>query len=237
MDIFLSVLLSAVTVMVAIVVYVYLVSSVYPWLCMHAVWIKRGQGSPRGDRGVRRVRFPDGRGVVYEPHPALRRYVPSYALYTHNDQKYIRLSLHPKVAYIRYDVAVFNYRGRLLEVLEVSERISGEGVSRSVRLPERTAYACVVPRQVDGEYVGRDATVGYGIRGMGVYLALSTVTAVIVGYVLHGSVFGILDAVWRGSWEIRSLGATLAASALLGILGAAGVLLTHELHRRRVINR
>ena len=184
MDIFLSVLLSAVTVMVAIVVYVYLVSSVYPWLCMHAVWIKRGQESPRGDRGVRRVRFPDGRGVVYEPHPALRRYVPSYALYTHNDQKYIRLSLHPKVAYIRYDVAVFNYRGRLLEVLEVSERISGEGVSRSVRLPERTAYACVVPRQVDGEYVGREVTVGYSLAGIIVLTVLTVATTMATGYIL-----------------------------------------------------
>ncbi|MBR5124923.1 MAG: hypothetical protein IKU90_07295 [Clostridia bacterium] len=235
MDIFLSVLLSAVTVMVAIVVYVYLVSSVYPWLCMHAVWIKRGQGSPRGDRGVRRVRFPDGRGVVYEPHPALRRYVPSYALYTHNDQKYIRLSLHPKVAYIRYDVAVFNYRGRLLEVLEVSERISGEGVSRSVRLPERTAYACVVPRQVDGEYVGREVTVGYSLAGIIVLTVLTVATTMATGYILYGEFSYVMTELL--GLETISLLRTMLVSLLTGVACAAWMLFMYYLHTIRKLNR
>ena len=235
MDIFLSVLLSAVTVMVAIVVYVYLVSSVYPWLCMHAVWIKRGQGSPRGDRGVRRVRFPDGRGVVYEPHPALRRYVPSYALYTHNDQKYIRLSLHPKVAYIRYDVAVFNYRGRLLEVLEVSERISGEGVSRSVRLPERTAYACVVPRQVDGEYVGREVTVGYSLAGIIVLTVLTVATTMATRYILYGEFSYVMTELL--GLETISLLRTMLVSLLTGVACAAWMLFMYYLHTIRKLNR
>ena len=190
-----------------------------------------------GERGLRRVTFPGGRAVVYAPTPRIRRYISSYVLTKEAEGVFIRCRIHESIAYLRYDVATFDAKGRLLDVLRVSERITACGCTHGVRLPRDTAYATLVLRRVDGEYVGRDATVGYGIRGMGVYLALSTVTAVIVGYVLHGSVFGILDAVWRGSWEIRSLGATLAASALLGILGAAGVLLTHELHRRRVINR
>ena len=235
MDIFLSALLSAVTVMVAIVVYVYLVSSVYPWLCMHAVWIKNRKGYPRGDRGVRRVRFPEGRGVVYEPHPALRRYVPHYALYTRNDQKYIRLSLHPQTAYIRYDVAVFNSRGRLLEVLEVSERISEEGVSRSVRLPDRTAYACVVPRQVDGEYVGREVTVGYSLAGTIVLTVLTVATTVMMGYTLHGEFNYVMTELM--GLEPISLPRTLLVSLLTGVACAAWVLFMYYLHTIRKLNR
>ncbi len=222
------------TAAVAVAAYLYLLVSLYPRLTLRWVW----KGDPLlGDRGLRRVTFPGGRAVVYAPAPGIRRYIPTYALIKEAEGVFIRCRIHESIAYIRYDVATFDAKGKLLDVLRVSERITACGCTHGVRLPRNTAYATLVLRRVDGEYVGRDATVGYGIRGMGIYVALSAVTAAIVGYILHGSIFGILDAVWRGPWEIRSLGATLVASVLLGILGAAGVLLMHELHRKQVINK
>ena len=235
MDTILTALPGIVIALTAISVYVYLVSSVYPWLCMRIVWIRR-QGEPhRGDRGIRRVRFPAGRGVVYEPHPAARRYVPQYALFVRNDRKYIRMCLHPKTAFIRCDVAVFDRLGRLLEVLEISERITTEGATRPVRLPDRTAYACVIPRQVDGEYTGREVTVGYSLAGVISMAILTVLTTVAVGYLLH-SELGYAMTELTGTDPV-SLLTTLLVSTLLGILCAGWMLLMYYLHTVRTLNR
>ncbi len=235
METILLILPGALTVLAVMGVYVYLVSSVYPWLCMHTVWSSRRDAFPRGDRGIRRVRFPAGRGVVCEPHPSVRRYVPRYALFTCNDRKYIRLCVHPKTAYIRYDVAVFSNVGRLLEVLEVSERLTSEGTTRPVRLPDRTAYACVIPRRVDGEYTGREVAVCYSLAGIVTMAALTVATTVVVGYLMHGEITYALTEL-MGTAPV-SLARTLLISFLLGILCAGWMLLMYYLHTVRKLNR
>ena len=233
MDI-LDLILPFITVPIVMGVYVYLVSSVYPWLCMHILRFYPRGALPRGDRGVRRVRFPEGRGIVCEPHPSVRRYVPRYALFTRDGQKYIRLSVHEKTAYIRCDVVLFNNRGRLIEVLEISERLTSEGTTRPVRLPDRTAYACVIPRQVDGEYTGREVAVGYSLPGALTMAALTVVTTVVVGAFLHGELTYLMTEM-TGK-DPASLVGTLLVSALLGILCAAWMLLMYYLHTVRKLN-
>ena len=57
----LSYIQSAATILAAVCIYVYLVASVYPWLTMHLAWRKK---IPYTDRGVKRVKFPTGRGIV-----------------------------------------------------------------------------------------------------------------------------------------------------------------------------
>jgi hypothetical protein len=165
----------------------------------------------------------------------VRRYIPRYALFTRNDQKYIRLSVHPKTAFIRYDVAVFNNGGRLIEVLEVSERLTSEGSTRPVRLPDRTAYACVIPRRVDGEYTGREVTVGYSLAGTVTMAALTVATTVAVGYILHDEITYTMTEL-MGTSPV-SLARTLLISFLLGILCAGWMLLMYYLHTVRKLNR
>lgn len=223
---------SILTVLAAAVIYVYLVASVYPWLTMHLA-LRRGK--PYSDRGLRRVRFPEGRGVVCCPDPRVRRYVPKYALFTSEGNKYIRLCVDRRVNYIRYDVVTLDRRGRLLDVLEVSERLTAEGTTRAVRLPAATAYARVIPRQVDGEYMDREVIVGYSLVGTAVFAALTVLTTVLVGYLLHGELTYLLTEM--GGLPPVSLGRTLGISALLGVLCAAWAVLMHYLHALRRINR
>lgn len=231
----LSLILPLITVPIVMGIYVYLVSSVYPWLCMHAVRVYPRKGLRGGDRGIRRVRFPEGHGVVYEPHPTVRRYVPRYALFTRNGQKYVRLNVHEKTAFIRCDVLLFNSRGRLIEVLEISERLTSEGSTRPVRLPDRTAYACVIPRRVDGEYTCQDVAVGYSPVGAAALAVLTVATTVAVGAYMHGELTYLLTALTHK--EPPSLLPTLLVSALLGALCAAWMLLMYYLHTVRKLNR
>lgn len=225
-----------VTVLAAIFIYVYLVSSVYPWLTMHLAWKqKRGSRIVRGDRGLLRVKFPEGRGVIYEPDPRVRRYISKYALFAKDGCKYIRCRVDSRIAYIRYDVATFDRRGRLLDVQEVSERLTAEGETAAVRLPTRTAYACVLPRQVDREYVGREMTVCYSPTGIGIFTGLTVVTTVAIAYLLHNSLTYIMTGLTF--MEGESFTATLLVSVLLGAICAEWVVLMHYLHSVRTLNR
>ncbi|MBO5511072.1 MAG: hypothetical protein J6B24_04995 [Clostridia bacterium] len=227
-----SLLQSLATVLTVTVIYVYLIASVYPWLTMHLAWRKR---MPYSDRGLLRVKFPEGRGVICEPQPRVKRYIPKYALFTMDGCKYIRLRVHRRVNFIRYDVVTFDRKGRLLDVLEVSERLTSEGNTRAVRLPTATAYAAVIPRQVDGEPVGREASVGYSLVGTAVYGGLTVLTTVFVGYMLHSELSYLLTSLTNRTPE--SFGGTLVVSLLVGIACAAWMVLMHYLHAVRKINR
>ena len=224
----LSYIQSAVTIIAAICIYTYLVASVYPWLTMRLAPRKK---FPLPDRGLTRVKFPEGRGMICEPDLSARRYIPRYALFVKDGKKYIRLQVHERVNYIRYDVLTFDHRGRLLDVLEVAERLASEGATRAVRLPAATAYARVIPRKVDGEYLGGEIVVGYSVGGTIAYAALTVITTILVGYLLHGEVAYLLEGL------TAPLGKTLILSALLGILTAGWTVLMHYRHAARKINR
>lgn len=229
----LFIILALLMVIVLAVVYVYLTASVYPWLTMHLTWRKR---KPFTDRGLLRVKFPKGRGVVYEPDPRVRRYISKYALFTSEGKKYIRLRVDERINYIRYDVVAFDRRGRLLDVLEVSERLASAGSPRAVRLPTATAYTAVLPRKIDGEYTGKDMAVGYSPVGIAVYAALTVLTTVFMAFLIRSEIPNLL---YSGDSFIAyySAGATLALSLLLGVVNSLWVVFMHYLHAIRKINR
>ena len=229
----LFIILALLFALVLTAIYVYMVASVYPWLTLHPAWRKR---KPHTDRGLLRVKFPGGRGVVYEPDPRVRRYVPKYALFTSEGKKYIRLRVDQRVNYIRYDVVTFDRRGRLLDVLEVSERLTSAGSPRAVRLPTATAYASVIPRKIDGEYTGKEMAVGYSPIGIAVYTALTVLTTVFIAFLIRNELQNLL---FYGDHFITyySAGRTLALSVLLGTVNSLWVVFMHYLHALRKINR
>lgn len=189
-----------------------------------------------GDRGRRRVTFKDGRAVVYEPTPAVRRYVPAYALIKEEGRVHLLLRLNPKVAYIRYDVLCFDSRGRLLDLLQVSERVTAAGESRPVRLPTATAYTRVVPRQVDKMYEDHSVVAVYSLVGMAVYGALVTLTTAAVGFLWHSFLWSRLSTLPFGSAGMPATTA-LILSLLLGLLISAALLGLYHRHIRRRVNR
>ncbi len=229
----LFILLAILLALVMTVIYVYLVASVYPWLTMHLAWRKK---KPYTERGLLRVRFPEGRGIVYQPDPRVRRYVPEYALFTFEEKKYIRLRVDKRVNYIRYDVVTFDRRGRLLDVQEVSERLASAGSTRAVRLPAETAYASVIPRQVDGEYTGKEMAVVYSPVGIAVYTGLTVLTTVVIAFFIRNELPNLMY--YNDSFiAYFNKGVTLILSVLLGAVNALWVVLMHYLHALRKINR
>lgn len=105
-------------------------------------------GKPDG-RALRKFTFPGGRAISYEPHPALRRFLPMYALIAKDDKKYLKLKTAPSVYRIEYDVVAFNNRNRVLDILNVKESIDSGAESRSVILPDDTSYVSLLIYKVN----------------------------------------------------------------------------------------
>ena len=130
------------------------------------------------DRGIRKYKKTgDGFYFLYEPNWFVRQFIKQYVIAVTDEGKTLTCKLDEGIDYIRYDVVSFDSRGRLLDVLEVAERLTTEGTTRAVRLPTATAYACVIPRKVDGEYVGQDLKVAYSTAGTVTCAALTVAIA------------------------------------------------------------
>lgn len=231
----------AVTFIVCFALYLYFMTSVLPRVTLRL----RLKPADIRDRGIRRVVFPttaDGtpsgeaasteRGVVYAPEPAARRFMPAYALFTRDGHVYIRCRLHPRVAYIRYDVAVFDVKGRLLDLLRVDERVTACGESRPVRLPAATAYASVTVRIVDSMYENRRINAAYSPLSLGIFGGIAVLTTVAMSLLIHDSLSNILAMAFPRA-ALPSVAVMLLVGVLLGAVCAAWILLRYYLRRIR----
>ena len=222
----------AVTVLVALVAYLYLTVSLYPSLALRPVW--RDQTAV-GDRGLRRLVSPEGYATVYRPAPRSCAYLHRYALIRRDGSTFIKCRIHEGIAYIRYDVAAFSAKGKLLDVVSVSERVTQRGYTRGVRLPRMTAYACVTLRKADGVYADASPTLSYALSGMLIYVGLCVATAVAVSLLLHGSLSAVAD-LHPAVLVVRSRGISALLGGLCGAACAACGALAHHLHCGKVLN-
>ena len=225
-------------------VYLYLVSSVYPMFTLRLEWREptkekfswrrlqtgRNASPPPGDHGERRLVFPGGRAMIYVPAPKYRRYIHRYALVKQDGCTYIRCRIHEKIAHIRYDVVTFDAKGRFLDVLHVSERITETGCTAAVRLPRDTAYASVTLRRADEMYKENDVSTGYSVKWILVYTVLSVVTALLAAAILYRSVSELL---YEFFYLEGNRAMTLMVAGVLGAVHAAWIVLRYHLQNSK----
>jgi hypothetical protein len=168
--------------------------------------------------------------MIYLPAPKYRRYIQRYALVKRDGCTYIRCRIHEKIAHIRYDVVTFDVKGRFLDVLHVSERITETGCTAAVRLPRNTAYACVTLRKADGMYEGNDVSTGYSVKWIMIYTVLSVVTALLAATILYRSVSEIL---YEFFYLEGSPATTLVIAGVLGAVHAAWIVLRYHLQNSK----
>lgn len=221
--------------LMAVAAYLYLVTVIYPWLYRRLMWQTRSRRTATSDRGIRRVSFLEGYAIVYEPAPAYRRFIRRYALFCMEGCTYIRCLIHPSIAHIRYEVAAFDARGRLLDVVCVSELVAEAGQTCPVRLPRHTAYACVTLCKADAMYEEKAHAVGLAPIGMAVYTLLNVATAVAAAWLLSNGLNGIMAAIPLTAASDGSA-LTLAASAVLGLATALWGMLMYHFGARRGTN-
>lgn len=132
---------------IAFAVYVTMISSVFPKFILKVACSEKESK----DRGLTKYIFPSGRGVVYVPRPTSRKYVESYALFTHEGYKYLKCNLCPGVTRLKYSVVMFNNNNEVIDVIDVDERLNGGRETESLLLHQDTSYISFVLNSAGGE--------------------------------------------------------------------------------------
>lgn len=172
---------------VSIGIYAFLVGSALPSLLLRFK-------CPVTDRGLNKYIYPSGRGILYEPHPTLRKYVSSYILFVDDGVKYIRCKVTDRVDRIGYSVVVFDRRDRIIDVLQVTDVIGPAGCSRRVALPKETSYVTLLLDSVDGKQVSVGSTLTFDkMRGI-IFACAVTVLTVAEAFILRATVLGSANA-------------------------------------------
>ena len=157
----------------SLVLYVFLMSSVLPkWLLR----IECSHGAGR-DRGLRKYKYPTGRGVVYEPHPSVRKYVNLYALYTHNGYKYFKCKPDISVRRISYDIVIFDNKNRIIDVIGVEENLKSLGTMSTVALPRETSYVSFCLNSVGADSFKPRFSLYYSLKNVLIYGAAVAVVS------------------------------------------------------------
>ena len=217
----------------SIALYFGIISKVLPEICIR--WKKPSK--KLGDRGIRKYRFPEGRGIVYEPELKIRKYIKQYTLLSYDGDKFLKCMLEPKVRFIKYDIIVYGPADELLDVITVTEKVSAEGYSRAVQLPEDTSYVNIVLRAADNMYRNTRRIIKYSgvsVALLAVFTAIMTVVETYAIRILTSKIIALFASGW--SVYVDNL-RFLIHSVILGALCGALYALSYFRRTSKVVNK
>lgn len=98
----------------------------------------RSDGFPLCGKAVKKERGSDFEAVVYEPSASARPYFRRYRVYRSKRGLFFRGEWAKHVAYIRYEIGVFNANDDLIDVIAIKEKFNSGCNTAEVRLPKKT---------------------------------------------------------------------------------------------------
>ena len=125
--------------LVIILIYVFLIAKIIPKYCLKI----SGDSNYTLGRGLKKFVYPDGRAVVYEPHPSIRKYIEKYALFTLDGYKYVQFSMSQAVKNYTLKITMFDNQNRVIDTLEVSEYTVASRTPCPVKLHADTSYVAI----------------------------------------------------------------------------------------------
>ena len=180
-DVFFDLVSWGLLMMMGIMLYVFLVTSVLPRIFLSPLNSK----GETADRGVKKYRFPEGRAVLYEPELKYRRYINKYLLYEYDGIKYVKFKLGETVRTVECEIAVYDNGGRLVKAMTVFLNTNKTRESHAVELPCEASYVRVVVRGANGMEVSSEAVAQFSFVRWAVFAGITTALTVIVGYFLR----------------------------------------------------
>ena len=177
-------------------------------------------------RGLKKYTSEDGRAVVYEPHPHVRKYIKKYALVARGGHKYLECSIDRAVKRISYTVIMLNNKDKVLDVVEVNDITAKMTVSHPVYLHEDTSYVALIVQSVNGETLTDGGICYYLARDIGLF-ALASAVLTFALHTLFSVQLDVLVAKLNGeAAEIAlHLGSGLTSSLAVALASAVIILL------------
>ncbi len=187
-------------------------------------WFIRIRYTVKGstDRGLKKYTYPDGRGVIYEPHPSIRKYINRYALFTNEGYKYIKCRLDGGVKRLNYTVIMFNNRSKVIDVIDVNEIKPRNCETNAIAIHQDTSYVSLVLNSVNGDRIDRRALLYCGIGGIIVYSVAVSVSSFAQTLFIYGMINLFLNQFTNAETVLRlNVAEFILPSLFIGIVAGA----------------
>lgn len=123
----------------SVIAYFILMVTVFPKILKISCTVRESS-----DRGLKKYRYPTGRGIAYEPHPSIRKYIHRYILFTNDGYKYVKCKLDESITKVDYTVIMFDRNNQVIDILDISEKNTQQQETQAVLLHADTSYITLV---------------------------------------------------------------------------------------------
>lgn len=112
------------------------------------------------DRGLKKYRFSDTEyAVLYEPSLEARNFITQYILAKKDGKKFIKCKIAPNIAYIDFDIILFDSHGKSFLVMSSMDVIGNDRLTQETELPKETAFVSVLVNQVNDTVIRQEKNV------------------------------------------------------------------------------
>lgn len=221
MEKIIELVLLAILGIVGMIVYLILVGTVLP----NALLKVKSSVDTSTDRGIGKYVYPTGRGILYEPHPAIRQHIRSYLLFTHDGYKYIKCRVGAGVHTVGYSVAMFNAKNQLIDMIDVNQSKIYNGRTEQVMLHGDTSYVQLFLLSVNQTQYPKKDFLYYRVGRLAIYMAsvaaLSYVQMIVIKFGVD-VLFKVIMAEANNPYT-ASVSAYVFPALLIGCLAGAMV--------------
>ena len=209
---------------ISIIMYMILLSRV---LARHALPISYQTSGILG-RGLHRFKYPEGRAVLYEPHPSLRKYIRRYLLFTVEGYKNLRLRLDGAVSTLDLTIIMYDNRDNVIGVSDTRVASYGAKYSLPIALDASTAYIALVLNAVNGTKKKQKPYMEMKAKSLIVYFVLASILTFATFSLFLTSLVIMLEGLgnynpFSISYPFFILPSMLIGAACLGIILAVRV--------------
>lgn len=217
MEIIINTVCLSVLVLLEVAFYLMLTGKLLPKMLKRRYSISENCG-----RGLKKYVYPSGRGISYEPVPAIRKYVNRYLLFTDDGYKYFKCRIDEKVKDLEYTLIMRNNRSKVIDVIDVrAKNVEGRDLE-PVLVHGDTSYVELILNSVNGKAVDNEETAHYRIRDLLFYtlsMAALSFAELMFAYVVINMYFSW----WRKGniWAEISVVYFIIAGLVIGIVCGA----------------
>ncbi|MBO5262112.1 MAG: hypothetical protein J6B45_03600 [Clostridia bacterium] len=216
---------------VSVILYVSLMTLVFPKHILKVGYKVSGAC----DRGVRKCLYRGKHCMVYDSSKENKPIIKQYLLLQEDGFKTLKCKVTPNVEYLDYDVALFNRYNKVFKVINVKEDIVGVELTRSVRLPDETAYVRIIIRRVNRTDMKKKPIVKITGGSIFAFSLVSVLFTAVEALVVRACCSYSFGEVFRESF-IASEKGLIAVGVLalaMGLLGAISVVISSAKRARR----
>ena len=170
-------------------------------------------------RGVKKYTYPNGRAVLYEPHPKYRKFVNKYMLFTSDGYKYLKCCLDKGVKNIKLSVVMFDNRGRALDSIVVTCEMQDGLETQAILLHQSTSYVSLQVDNVNNVNLENDTVKRCSLKNVilySIFVALTFFAGIAVFNILSEDILNYFNVTFL-NFEM-TFGSVFGWSLLVAIL-------------------